>query len=778
MAGLQSIQGLISGLNTTEIIDALISAARQPAVLMETRQAEITKEVSSYKALSAKILALQTAIGGLSGTSALNQASISISNEDLLTATADGSVGSGTYNLNILSLAKNHQIASQGFSDAAQTVFGTGSITLALGSRSATTIQIAEGENSLVGIKNAINDAKLGITASIINDGSASNPYRLVLTGGETGQSNKISVTSTLAGGQDFNFATASFDNPETIDFSDQATSQVGLGATASYTGSTNKTFTFTVGGNGVQTIGQGNISLTWSDGTNQGTIVVSQADAEISGPEGLKLTFTDGALVGGDTFQVSTFAPLLQQAMDARVSIGSTDGNGSPIVIRSATNEIKEAIAGVTLNLKGVTTATTGPVTIDTGVDTSAVRSKIDTFIKAYNDTMSYIEDQSKYNTETKESGVLMGDTTLMTIQSRIRRLVGQPVAGLDQSLNALSAIGIRTDSTGQLALKDSTKLTQALADDYAAVVKLFTDAGSSTQEGISFVSGGSKITGGETFAVDITQAATNGYLQGQRITDPVSVPLTLTTANNKLKLRVDGIVSDELVLSPRAYTSGADLANELQTRINADAKIGNRGVSVEWVDLGGTGYLKLSSSTYGSTSKVELITSIANNALSPLGLAIAVSYAGENVAGTINGEKATGQGQYLTGKDGNSTTSGLKLLVTLTSNQLVEGSDGDVTVTRGVASLFKDMLQGFTDSEEGVIALKTTGLERQIADIKQQVTDFDARLAMRRESLETQFQNMETLLSQLQSQSSFLETQLNQISANTSSILGNGNG
>jgi flagellar hook-associated protein 2 len=778
MAGLQSIQGLISGLNTTEIIDALISAERKPATLMEARQAEITKEVSSFKALSAKILALQTAIGGLSGAAALNQASISISNEDLLTATANGTVSSGTYNLNILSLAKNHQIASQGFSDAAQTVFGTGSITLALGSRSATTIQIAAGENSLVGIKNAINDAKIGITASIINDGSASNPYRLVLIGGETGQSNKITVTSALTGGQNFNFATASFDNPETMDFSSQATSQVALGATASYTGSVNKTFTFTVGGNGVQTIGQGNIALTWSDGTNQGTIVVSQADAEISGPEGLKLTFTDGALVGGDTFQVSTFAPLLQQASDARVSIGSTDGDGSPIVIRSATNQIKEAIPGVTLNLKNVTTETTGPVTIDTGVDTSAVRDKINTFLKAYNDAMKYIEDQSQYDTETKASGVLMGDATLMTIQSRIRRLVGQPVKGLDQTLNALSAIGIRTDSTGQLALKDSTKLTQALENDYDAVIKLFTDAGSSTREGISFVSGSSKITGGSTFAVDITQAATHGYLQGQTITNPASSPLTLTTANNKLKLRIDGVVSGELVLSPRTYTSGTDLANELQTRINADTKIGNRGISVEWVDLGDTGYLKMSSSTYGSTSKVELITSISNNALSPLGLATAVNHAGENVAGTINGEKATGQGQYLTGKDGNTTTSGLKLLVTLDSNQLVDGSDGDITVTRGVASLFKDMLDGITDSEEGVIARKTSGLERQIEDIKQQITDFDARLAKRRLALETQFQNMETVLSQLQSQGSFLESQLNQISANTSSILSNSKG
>jgi flagellar hook-associated protein 2 len=775
MAGLQSIDGLVSGLSTTEIIDAIITAEREPAVLMETRQAEITKELTAFKALSAKILAVKTAIGGLSTANALNQASISISNEDLLTATAEGTVGSGSYTLNILSLAKNHQIASQGFSDASQAVFGTGTITLALGNRSATTIEIADGENSLVGIKNAINTADIGITASIINDGSASNPYRLLLTGEETGQKNKISVTSSLTGGLNLDYSTTAFDNPET-DFSSQATAQVALGATASYTGATNKTFTFTVGGAGAQTVGTGNITLTWSDGTNEGTLIVSQGDTEVSGPEGLKLTFTDGTLVAGDTFQVGTFAPLLQQASDARVSIGSDDGEGSPIVIRSATNTIEDAIAGVTLNLKGVTTDNTGPVTLQTGVDTSAIRDKIDSFISTYNDALDYINTLNEYDTETKSAGVLMGDTTLLTIESRLRNMIAQPVAGLDQSLNAFSAIGIRTNSSGELAIKDESKLTEALENDYAAVVKLFTDAGNSSREGISFVSGGSDIIGGSTFTVDITQAATHGYLQGQTIADPGDGSLTLTAANNKLKLRVDGIVSNELTLSARTYASGEDLADELQTRINADTKIGGYGVSVEWVDLGDTGYLKLSSSTYGSTSKVEVVASISNNAMTTLGLGAGVSHSGDNVAGTINGEKATGQGQYLTAKSGNKTTTDLKLLVTLTSNQLTEGADGDIMVTRGVASTFDDLLESLTDSQEGVIARKGAALQSQIDDYEERIAEFDERLALHRERLETEYANLETVLSELQSQSSYLESMLDQASSNLSSILGNG--
>ena len=126
MPGLQSIDGLVSNLDTTSIINSIIEYERRPAVLMEEQQALKTNEISTYKALSAKLLALQTQIATLNNSKSFSQASISVSNEDVLTATAESALSNGTYALNILSLAKNHQIASQGFDEASQAVFGTG----------------------------------------------------------------------------------------------------------------------------------------------------------------------------------------------------------------------------------------------------------------------------------------------------------------------------------------------------------------------------------------------------------------------------------------------------------------------------------------------------------------------------------------------------------------------------------------------------------------------------------------------------------------------------
>jgi flagellar hook-associated protein 2 len=774
MPGLSSIDGLASNLNTTEIIDAIMAYERRPVLLMQEEQALKTNEITTFNALSAKLLALQASITALTNEKSFSQASLNVSDSTLLDATAEGAVSSGSYTLDILSLAQNHQIASQGFANSSTSVLGTGTITLALGDQSSTTITVDSSNNSLVGIKNAINDANIDITASIVNDGSSSKPYRLVLTGDETGQKNKITFSSTLSGGTALDYTTSTFDDPELISFSTAATSQISLGASASYTGTTNKTFTFTVAGTGTQTVGSGNITIDWTDGTDSGSITVSQADTEVVGPEGLKISFADGDLVAGDTFKVTTFAPLLQQASDSKISIGSSANGASPIVINSETNTVKDVIPGVTLNLKNVTTATTGPVTITAGLNVSEVTSKVTTFIDAYNDVMRFIDNQNTFSETDQEKGVLLGDLTLMTIQSRLKNVTTNVIKGLDQSMNTLSAIGVRTNTKGLLYLQQSSKLSEALKNDFKDVLKLFADGGSSVTEGISFISASSRIVGGTSLDVDITQAATSGYFQGQNMTDPAMSNITLDSTNNILKFKVDGMISDDIVLSSRTYTSGADLAKEIQTKLNADKKVGNRGASVEWVDVGGNeGYLKISSTTYGSSSKIELMTSSANTAFATLGLAAGTGHTGYDVAGTINGEKATGQGQVLTGNEGNSTTDGLKLKITLAESAIIDGSEGSITVTRGVASILRDTVNDMTKSGEGVIARKTGSLEKQIASIKQNVLDFDKRLAYRRQTLTLKWIALESTLSQFQSESSFLESQLAGITSNLSKIL-----
>jgi flagellar hook-associated protein 2 len=774
MPGLTSIDGITSGLDTTAIVDSIMAVERKPVALLENQQEETTNIISAFKAFQAKLLALNSSSIKMAQRAAFQKYAVSVSDEDYLTATASGRVSEGSYDIRVLSVARNHQIASQGFSDQSIAALGTGSITLSVGTGSAKTITIDTSNNSLTGIKKAINDAGVGVTATIVNDGSKSNPYRLVLTGNNTGSANRISITSNLSGLRNLNFSTATVDAVEQVSRNTASTSAVALGQSSAYTGNQNKTYTFTVAGSGAQTVGNDNITLNWSDGTNTGTVIVSEADAEVAlvgtGADGLKLTLSGGTIYGGDKFQVQSFAPLLQDASDAQISVGSTGGSGSPITVTSDTNSFTDVIGGLTINVKKAT-PTDGSVNIDASVDIDTIKSSISDFIEAYNDANKFINDQATYDSDSKESGILFTEYSLQTVQASMRGVLAQKVSGLSGQYSQLLSIGIRLGTDGQLYIRDASKLEEALRDNIDNVINIFTSSGSTTTDKIEFLSAGSKNKVGEKLNVDITQAATRGRFQAGVIVDPGSTPLVLTSANNRLKLSVDGMESNELVLSERAYQSADELVAELQSRIDADTKIGSRGLTVSWVPAAsGTGYLQFQSAGYGSTSKVNVIPAVPSPANNVLGLTNGFSQNGIDVAGTINGELATGSGQVLTGKDGNKTTAGLKLKVAFSEQEVIDGTEGTITLAKGVAARLNDMIDGFTSSGSGLVDRRIKGYESQLTNLKDRITEYEARLTTRREALMTKFMAMEEALSQLKSESTYLDNQLAAMNANWS--------
>jgi len=781
MPGFSSIDGIFSGLNTTEIVDAIMEYERRPAILMEADQSDKTAIITTLKALQAKVFAVQSRARQLSYKATFEKAGISVSDESYLTAIANGRVATGSYDFQVRSVARNHQIASQGFSAEDITAFGTGTIQIALGSASPQTITVDASNNSLTAIKDAINDAQLGITATVINDGSSSNPYRLVMSADKTGLSNTISVTSSLTGGPNLNFSTASFDAPEAVTMDTGSNSQISLGATAAFTSSVNKTYTFTVQGTGSQVVGSDNITIDWTDGTDSGSIVVTQADVEVelvgAGADGLKLSFSSGELNAGDTFQVQTFAPLLQQASNAEIAYGSIGGSGSPITIVSETNKFQNVIAGLVLDVKNETPAGEF-VTVSTDTDVNAIKESIQGFLDAYNDVNKFIDDQNKYNQETKESGVLLGDTIIQTMQYSLRRLVSSTVNAGSERYRHLSSVGIRTGLDGQLSIKDSSRLEQALREDLDDVIALFTDSGYASSGAIEMVSAAPDAHEGEDYAVDITQAATQGRYTGTTITDPGITPLILDTTNNRLRLVVNGRTSDEIVLTAKSYDTVAELVNELQMRIDGDAGIGSLGVKASWAeDEAGSGHLVLTSSTYGSNSTVNLDTTISNSAAAAIGLAAGTAITGKDVQGTINGEEAIGSGQYLTGKDDNATTAGLKLKITLTEDQVTDGAEGTITLAKGLASKLNVLLDSLTASGEGLLDSRIKSYENQIQNLADRITEFDERLALRRERLLIEFRRMEEVLAQLTAQGDYITAQVANFNANWAQMSRNQN-
>ena len=780
MAGLSgAISGINSNLDTAAIIDALLTFEKQNVLLLQYDQTVKTNQMSTYQAINTKMLAFQTQAGLLARASTFSATKVSVSGEEYLTAIAGDDAALGNYSLRVAALAQNHQIASQGFSEQEAASLGTGTLSIAVGDGSTKTITIDSANSSLDGIKRAINNAKIGVTATIVNDGSRSNNYRLMLSADKTGEKNKIVFGANLTGTKALNFSSSSFDQVEKQSFSATATSNPRLGTTAAYTGSQNKVYTFTVGGNGAQTVGSGDIVLNWSDGINNGSAIVSSADTEVelngAGSDGLKLNFSAGQLVAGDTFRVQTFAPLLQKAQDSKITMGSTDGGGSPITINSETNIIKDVIGGITLNLKKISEDTAVNITVER--DTSSIEDSINTFISKFNDVIGSIDEQFKYDPESKEeSGILFGDRTLMMLQDSMRGRITSRIAGLDSEFNMLASLGIRIGTTGKLSVVDRGKLTAAIENNIEDVQKLFAASGDSNNAKVSFVAMTDKTkASADGYTVNITQAAARGYLRGASIVDPESTPITITSANKNLALRVDGVVSDTITLTEKTYASWDELTTEIQQKINADKKIGKMGLEVSSFDNGDSGYLTLTSGSYGKKSLIEFQASASSSAAAILGLAGGQNFAGIDVAGTINGEKATGSGQILTGNEGNSTTAGLKLLVELSQRDVRAESEATIKVFKGIASLAQDFADSISKSVDGTIARRTKALENQVKDIEERVADLNSRMELKRQRLTDKFQEMESLIGQLNQQSSYLSTQLDQISQNFSQIVAN---
>ncbi len=332
--------------------------------------------------------------------------------------------------------------------------------------------------------------------------------------------------------------------------------------------------------------------------------------------------------------------------------------------------------------------------------------------------------------------------------------------VANVKSQMNRLSALGITVSDQGRLVL-NSAKLDDALAGGVegvseANVRRLFALDGQSDHAGIRFVLGSAATKASNTdYQVDITQAAERAtVLAGSALAGTT----TIDGSNNTLSLTVDGQASATLTLTAGSY-SQSQLAAHLQEVIDADAELKGRSVRVT-VE---SGRLRITSDSYGSSSE---ITVGAGTALGDLKFTLGQTDAGQDVAGRflVNGveETAQGTGQILVGEDDNANTAGLQLRITLTSSQVVPGSEANLTVTRGIASRLEQTLSQMLDPVDGRLKGINDAVQDRVSKIDEEVQRLNDLIDSRRDSLVRQFAALEDAISQMQSTSSFLSAQL----------------
>ncbi|MFB2684827.1 flagellar filament capping protein FliD [Shewanella mangrovisoli] len=182
-----------------------------------------------------------------------------------------------------------------------------------------------------------------------------------------------------------------------------------------------------------------------------------------------INLTATDTSGTGLTDMFGTGNTTTLQDAKNAVLYIDNQK-------VTSQTNEVKNAITGVTLNLTDADVAKTTTVKIEQ--DNDAVKTNVQAFVDAYNSLVTAIDKMSSYDKDKKTAAALQGDSMIRSIESQLRSVASGRITAADGSSIALYDIGIKTDRYGKMSI-DDTKLTKALSEEMPNIEALFSTPG-----------------------------------------------------------------------------------------------------------------------------------------------------------------------------------------------------------------------------------------------------------------------------------------------------------
>lgn len=200
-----SSTGIGSGLDINGLITRLMTVERQSLSNLDKRESTYTTKISALGSLKSAVAAFQSAAAALvpdigqSATDAYASFSAAVADTSIASATATTDAVAGAYSLEVSALAQSHRLVSPaGAYATSSAAIATGTLTIATGS-SSTDIVIDSSNATLAGLRDAINDADAGVSATIV---TGTNGAQLLISADEPGASNKI----TLSGLTGFDF--------------------------------------------------------------------------------------------------------------------------------------------------------------------------------------------------------------------------------------------------------------------------------------------------------------------------------------------------------------------------------------------------------------------------------------------------------------------------------------------------------------------------------------------------------------------------------------------
>ena len=735
--GVSAVDGMISGLNTTDIINQLAAIKRQPITRLQTQKTQRQQDLAVYQSLSAQLLGMKSSADALVEDDTFAARTATSSDPNTVAVSVASGAATGAFNVKVESLATAQKIASGSVADPTAALNLGGDIRL-----NGKTITL-KASDTLQNLRDSINDAGAGVSASIITVSATESHLMLTsLNSGEAGAIDAVDPSGILHSLGLLDGAAAvkhAITNGAAGDYLSSRTSAVGttLGLSSAPSG------TVTIGGAqialdlGTQSLDAIRQAINESGAGVTATVVTDTSSGtaryrlELTGAEGCPTLTDDNHVL--ETLGLVKQAPADERtaAQDAHLIVDGYD-------VYRATNDVSDAVSGVTLHLLKADPGVAKQVTVSED-DATTVKT-VSAFVSSFNGVMDAINQGEQFNIDTNIGGTFFGDPMISLLQDRLHNAAVAPVPTIG-GVSLMSQIGISTDAHDHLVL-DETKLREALASDPEGVKRLFAVKAQTTNAEVQYVSARNQTQASDAagYAVNVTAPATPAQALSAHLAGGITQGETLTINRNCLVTLTAGMT----------LTQARDAINMILVGNNVPVA-----ASVEGDQL------KLLDNLFGSAKTFEIRSSLARGSgATDLGgdtTGAARIYAGTDIAGTINGEECEGYGQYLTGKSTAAHVAGLKLLIT----SAIAGDKGTVYVSKGLGSRMDDLTLSATDTT-GTMTSATTTVQDDLTAIDDEIARLEDGVQTYITQMRTQFDALEAYLGQQKTLSDYMTGQI----------------
>ncbi|HXW36141.1 MAG TPA: flagellar filament capping protein FliD [Acidimicrobiales bacterium] len=429
----------------------------------------------------------------------------------------------------------------------------------------------------------------------------------------------------------------------------------------------------------------------------------------------------------------------------DAEIQVGGAGG----YTLSSQNNTFTGVLPGLTINALAQSTT---PVTVTVSPDATAAANNVQQLVSAANTVLSDIQKYAGYDAATKTGGPLMGSAILMNVTNEVQSIFASTEGS--STLGNSQDVGITLDN-GTINFNQSAFET-AYAANPSQVAAMFTQGGTFTPANPAYsgqvsLSYASSTTHVGTYDVQISQSASQATTTGSALSSgSVSAAETLTIASAGQSIQLS--------------TSSGESLTAIAAAINS--AFASAGMSISAQVVGGGQQLQLTSDAYGSAASFSVTTT--NTGAGTTGLAGAgatagtpVTFAGTDVAGTINGVTATGTGQFLTAPSTDPELAGLSLQIGVTG--ITSLTDlGTFTYSSGLAQSLSTLASSMSDPSSGAVTQTINSMQNQSQGLDTQIAFYANIVAAEQKTLTNQFANLQAQLGTLENQGSSLTSAL----------------